>query len=354
MNPCYENDVCGKYGRCVNLYQKFYCDCSVTIFYEGKYCERWNLAMIQTIIGSVLTMLLVLTIFCNTTWFNNLWNKYFGFETLTEDERIEQKFGRYSDDNLDVKSLGRPDDFGELSESGGPPHAAVKFADDTDTFGTPMTSKTPPLFYSISTKFKKLKEEFSFHIKRKTKQEVSAYLLLFILTTFFTATQVMVIHGFTKVDRINMAKNYTSVKYMCDMLEENFLLEELIYLVPALFFFVILWFYHRQRRFNKYIMVKFKSYLEEPYYKKLQEESKKRHKAKERKLEDKLKRSGSCGLCRYKIYKMFKNGFCRCFCCVFCCSCCVPAGSNNRCFLSYCCWQGWKQTNFHRVLSGRL
>ena len=34
------NDVCGPYGKCVNLYYKSVCDCSVTIFYEGKYCDK--------------------------------------------------------------------------------------------------------------------------------------------------------------------------------------------------------------------------------------------------------------------------------------------------------------------------
>ena len=34
------NDVCGTRGKCVNLYYKFYCDCSMSYFFEGKYCEK--------------------------------------------------------------------------------------------------------------------------------------------------------------------------------------------------------------------------------------------------------------------------------------------------------------------------
>jgi hypothetical protein len=321
----------------------------VTIFYEGKFCERWNMAMIQTIIGLALTFLLLLSIFCNTHWFNKWWNKHFGIEVMSEDERVQHIFGYRDADELSVKSEG---DLSEVAD-GDPTQTRVIWADNKQELGTPTVSKTPPLFYSISTKLAKIRKDL-FNTQSKTKQAISAYLLLFILTAFFTSVQVMVIHGFTKVERISIAKNYTSVRLVCDMLEDNFLLEELIYLVPALFFFVILWFYHRQRRFNKYIMVKFKSYFEEPYYKKLQEEQKIKHKQSEKEIETRLRKSGGCGLCRYKLYRMFKNGFCRCFCCLFCCSCCVPPGSNNRCFLTYCCWQGWKQTNFSKVLTGKL
>ena len=40
LNPCYMNDICGRHGRCVNLYYKFYCDCSTSLFFEGKFCEK--------------------------------------------------------------------------------------------------------------------------------------------------------------------------------------------------------------------------------------------------------------------------------------------------------------------------
>jgi hypothetical protein len=40
LNPCYQNDICGKYGRCVNLYGTFKCSCDVSMFFEGEYCEK--------------------------------------------------------------------------------------------------------------------------------------------------------------------------------------------------------------------------------------------------------------------------------------------------------------------------
>ncbi|CAF0885900.1 unnamed protein product [Brachionus calyciflorus] len=38
FNPCFKSDICGQNGRCINLYMKTYCEC--TMFYEGKYCEK--------------------------------------------------------------------------------------------------------------------------------------------------------------------------------------------------------------------------------------------------------------------------------------------------------------------------
>ncbi len=43
LNPCYMNDICGPNGKCVNLYYKFHCDCSNSMFYTGKYCEKGNI-----------------------------------------------------------------------------------------------------------------------------------------------------------------------------------------------------------------------------------------------------------------------------------------------------------------------
>lgn len=291
--------------------------------------------MIQTIIGSVLTILLKFVIFFNTTFFTHWWIKNCGKKIRSHDQELRMKrelpSATHSLDNV----------------------AHVKFSDPSDSKSSPETPSKKPLYMSISVKAKELKQNFTFYISSKTKQEISAYLLLFILTTFFTTVQVLIIHGFAKIERINLAKNYTTINTMCNMLEENFLLEELIYLIPALMFFLVLWFYHRKRRFNKYIMVKFKRYFKTSYFKKLQAEQKILRKQEIKESERMLKKQGQCGKCRYVMYKCFKNSFCRIFCCVFCCSCFVPHGTNNRCFICYCCYQGWKQTDLHKVIQGK-
>lgn len=293
--------------------------------------------MIQTIIGSILTILLVFVIFFNTSFFRHWWNKNCGKQVRKDlDERLKRKRKYMSTQSLD-----------EIDDN----IAKVKFSDDTNESPVEVTLKQK-FYVSLSVKVNEARDKLEFYISSKTKQELSAYLLLFILTTVLTTIQVMIIHGFARVERINIAKNNTSIGYMCDLLEENFLLEELIYLIPALLFFLILWFYHRQRHFNKYIMVKFKKYFKTKLFKKLQKEQKQiRYELKLKRM-DKLKKK-ECGMCQYRIYKCFKNAFCRTLCCVFCCSCCVPPKSNNRCFLSYCCYQGWKQTDMHKVYTGK-
>jgi hypothetical protein len=69
------------------------------------------------------------------------------------------------------------------------------------------------------------------------------------------------------------------------------------------------------------------------------------------KRKEKQLRQKNCGACRYFSYKCCGQKFCSCFCCLFCCSCCVPPGSNTRCFIWYCCCLGWRQTDFYKILS---
>ena len=40
------NNICGKNGKCVNLYLTFYCDCAaVSFFHTGKFCENRKLTL---------------------------------------------------------------------------------------------------------------------------------------------------------------------------------------------------------------------------------------------------------------------------------------------------------------------
>jgi hypothetical protein len=285
-----------------------------------------------------LIFFLAIVIWVNTSCFTGLWNKHCGKKIRSHDNYLIQSRLR---DQQDLED--------ELDHSDDKNDAQVKFSDPFDSKDGGTSTQRNRFYTSISVKFSQMKKTIYIHISNKTKQEWSAYLLLFILTSFFTAVQVTVIHGFARVERLDLAKNYTAITTMCNLLEENFLLEELIILVPALLFFVVLWFYHRQRRFNKYIMVKFRGYFNTSYYARLQDEQKKIRKDQLKLKIEKLKRRGQCGQCRYWMYRGFKNSFCRVICCIFCCSCFVPPGSSNRCFICYCCYQGWRQTDLHKV-----
>jgi hypothetical protein len=215
-------------------------------------------------------------------------------------------------------------------------------------FGSELPKTKSKYFASISKKvrgfFAKQKEKFL----EMNKKEYSAYFLLFVCTIFLTTVQIIIIHGYYQIEQLNGLKKQPQIKYMCNLLEENYLLEEAIYLIPALVFFIVLWIYHRQRRFNKYIMAKFKKYFKTNYYIHLQTLAKEKRK---QELEKKFREleSKDCGKCRSGLIRCLRNNFCRVFCCLFCCSFCVPPGSNYRCFLCYCCILGWKQTSCYKI-----
>ena len=178
---------------------------------------------------------------------------------------------------------------------------------------------------------------------------MSAYLLLLMCTFLLALIQVIVIHGYYKFEALNTLKKHENVKWMCNKMESNYLIEEVIYLVPALIFFIVLWVFHRMRRFNKYIMIKFAAYFKSTTYKEY------RMIEQNRVAQEKLRKrqeiaAKSCGQGRICYYSCLKNNFSRIFCCLFCCSCCIPPSSNYKCFLCYCCAMGWRTTDFYKVL----
>lgn len=265
-----------------------------------------------------ITIILIISIFCQTSAFLELWQALFGKEDYSEDE-----LPRYNENEI---------------------NSGIAWTEPVDS------NEKTTVFSSISRKvetfFQKRKKEY----QELNTKNASAYILLALGTSWLTIIQVVVIHGYYQIERLNTLKKHAITKQMCNLLEENYLVEELIYLVPALIFFIILWLYHRTRRFNKYIMVKFKRYFKTNHYKMLQIKQKEVRRERIKKQEEEIKQT-KCGKCRFWTYKCLKNNFCRVFCCMFCCSCCVPPSSNYRCFLCYCCTLGWKQTDCAKVFT---
>jgi hypothetical protein len=177
---------------------------------------------------------------------------------------------------------------------------------------------------------------------------MSAYLLLILCTCLLALIQVIVIHGYYQFDALNALKKHQNIKWVCNKMEGNYLIEEVIYLVPALIFFIVLWAFHRMRRFNKYIMIKFKAYFDSTVYKQQREiEQKKVNDEKEKKRLE--MRKETCGTAKVCCNNCLKNNVSRIFCCLFCCSCCIPPSSNYKCFPLYCCAMGWRTTDFYKV-----
>ncbi len=214
---------------------------------------------------------------------------------------------------------------------------SVKFSSDDNT---PQKSVN---WISLNNQLKKLFSSI-FNSKNIT------YFILTISTIILVLAQILFIHNIVEIDYIKDTKKSKFVNSTCQFLEEYYMFEDLIYLPFSLLFLLVLYIFLKSRRFNNYIMIKFKEYFKSSLFKDIQNDLRAKRKDVVKKKEEILRRK-TCGECRYVSYKCCSQKFCSCFCCLFCCSCCVPPGSNTRCFLWYCCCLGWRQTDFYRVLN---
>jgi hypothetical protein len=72
------NNICGEHGKCVNLYYKSYCDCSVGLFWEGKYCEKCKNILYFLILEKFFNLKKKLSKFCGySNYYSNWYHIYF-------------------------------------------------------------------------------------------------------------------------------------------------------------------------------------------------------------------------------------------------------------------------------------
>jgi hypothetical protein len=246
-------------------------------------------------------------IFCNTTWFNRVWHIYCGKGQIRRNSSIQIP-----------PELERTDDLKK---------------DDSK------------IQYNVRDKARKLLKRIWLQFDYTN----FSYLILLMLTCALVGVQIAFSHSLVKFEYIDHLKSKKYSKDICLNLTRYYMFEDLVYLPFSLIFLLILYNSLGSRRFNKYIMYKFKKYFDSTTFKNIQEEQKSIRLKEIRRKEEDLKNQ-TCGRCRYCSYKCFTQKFCSCFCLLFCCSCCVPPGSNTRCFLWYCCCLGWRQTDFYRIL----
>lgn len=198
---------------------------------------------------------------------------------------------------------------------------------------------------SLSSKLKHLRQKILsfFHLDN------FSYFILCLLTLVLAMIQIVFIHNIIEVEFIIQTKKSQTIKSVCTVLEDIYMFEDLFYLPFALVFLFLLYFFLKSRRFNKYIMAKFKPYFKTSMFREIQKENKEKFLKKQQEKAEKLL-DKPCGTCRYWNYKALTQKLCSCFCCLFCCSCCVPPGSDSKCFFWYCCCLGWRQTDFYKVL----
>ena len=262
-------------------------------------------------------------IFCNSKFFTRIWNYYCGIDD-SEKERIKKSASNLSkEDAKEEKVEKKP---------------GIEFSDGKDleknkSYVNSLTKKTNLLWTNFKKKF-------------NTKN--SSYFILIFVTIFLSMVQILFAHRIVDLKFIENTRNTTIIKQICSFSETYYMFEDIVYLPFSLLFLLILYFTLRSQRFNRYIMIKYKSYFKSSFFQEIQKKNRDRRLDEVKKKEDRLKERNKCRYCLYKCCtkKMFDI-----LCCCCCCSCFVPPGSNTKCFLCYCCCLGWKQTNVYKVLS---
>ncbi|CAF0841611.1 unnamed protein product [Brachionus calyciflorus] len=193
----------------------------------------------------------------------------------------------------------------------------------------------------------KLKKNFR-NIRDIIIKDKISYVFLAVITLFLTSIQVFFTNKKLNASFINKTRNLEIIKITCHKIEEYYMFEDLFYLPLSLLFLVILQIFSRTGRFNKYIMNRFKDFFQTDFFKNVQRTKKKEHEDRIKKKEEEMLKQ-KCGKCKYVSTKCCSHYFCTLFCCMFCCSCCVPPGSDTRCFLFYSLQLGWQQTTCKKI-----
>jgi hypothetical protein len=268
-------------------------------------------------------------IVCNSRKFNSIWNQHFGKEvrtnkTTTKTENQSEEKNK-SDAGVDV-------DVEKQAIGGG------------DVIFTNENSKS--YMNSLSKKFERKWQSFKNYFAH---QNIS-YVMLFILTIILAFVQIVFAHDIISFSIMEAARNSTNVKYLCQINAQYYMFEDLLYMPFSLLFLILLYFQLQSRRFNRYIMFKWRPYFKSQYFKDIQHKNLELIEDKRKKQEKKLKEQ-KCGNCRLYSRKLCSSNSClpRTFCCICCCSCFVPTSSSTRCFLWYCCMSGWRQTDPYKI-----
>ena len=273
---------------------------------------------------------------CNSNKFNRIWNQHFGKSSAKQElEKTNKKIETKEKENeSDVEKQKEP------SSAKG----EVVFSEESEE-----NSKS----YANSLS-KKLKMKYA-SLKEYLNHQNSSYIILFLLTIILTLVQIVFAHDIIAFGVLERARNTTTVKDMCRLSAQYYMFEDLLYMPLSLLFLILLYFQLHSRRFNRYIMFKFRKYFKSEHYEKIlkanQEKFQKRRKEQEESL-----RQEKCGSCRLWLHKLCSSNACpaKTFCCVCCCSCFVPTSSSTRCFLWYCCCAGWKQTDPYKIYAVRF
>ena len=303
LNPCLNNNICGKYGKCINLLRDVYCECS-TIFIEGKYCDKLNSKGLQTIAAFIIIVVSgsILLIYDLRTKLAKL------FSFLAR--KLSSSFNNYS--RRDTREI---------------------------------------VLYNLSSSLKNLLWRF--------QKNIIFYILMILLTGF----QIMFIHMFKLTFKKTISEfrsNSTTLNFICTNLERKYLSEELIYSVLSLMLVTYLIIIYKPKRFSNYIMKKYKYFFNNKnLYGKLIEEQKEFIKEKSKQFIDNMTP------CQQKCNNLKDNCFFKIICCP--CTCCTSTGNSCCCmpfrrmklckYLNaikklFCCLKSWCYCGCRQTKSG--
>jgi hypothetical protein len=192
---------------------------------------------IQVIIGLSIIAIMSISIFCNSESFTGFWNTYFLVDKKSRATRGDRAAGDEIDHDENV--------------------ARVQF---TQKVATQKSMN----WTSLTLQTKKVLRKIADFLQ---DQKNLNYFILFWSTFLLMVVQVLFIHDYLEIESIQRMKQSTAVHKTCAFMEEYYMFEDLIYLPFSLVFLLILYVFLQSRRFNNYIMVKFKRYFKSKFFK---------------------------------------------------------------------------------------
>ena len=199
-------------------------------------------------------------------------------------------------------------------------------------------------------------ETFGSKMKRHLKINMIFYdgAVLLIIVIILTGLQILLIHTFKHNFKQTLIGNYRnaneSIVYkMCNVLQRQYLSEELIYGIIAMFILLTIFITHQSKRFSNYIMIKYCYFFKKKVYKNsIEKEEEKRKKDRKTKLDE----MSRCQRCRYKTKN---NCFCKFLSCFFCCTCCggkkkEKNSSSHGCCYTFCCCELCANTDCCKIV----
>jgi hypothetical protein len=228
--------MCGKNGKCINLFQDFKCDCYP--FFEGKFCEKFDTKAIQILIGSIIVLFLATSLIA--------------FKIM---HFVKEKRKRSTQSKIVVKD-GKSD--------------AKTVKDDPKTISRNMEGISRSISKVMRRSFSNIMQKYFQKEKKSRVMAIVTNLITILPIICLTCFQIICIHSnllnsfdrrFSSIEKID-----SIVKGSCDFLDK-YLFEELIYLIFVCIICIVIIAVKKNRRYSEVITKKHHAIIAENAYK---------------------------------------------------------------------------------------